>query len=162
MSYAGVMPLHLAVECGHPDLVCYLLHWGASRTRLDGSRLTALQTARLREKRKATKDSTELNAELIRLLTDEQYLAKRVEGLLPRLDAMRVLQKAELKSILYRQAFQLGAFSVSFLLLASVLVAGAPDRAEAWLGPTFVGGVRQYLPLTLLTGSAEDSVKSEL
>ena len=27
MSFAGVMPLHLACELGHVDLVAYLLHW---------------------------------------------------------------------------------------------------------------------------------------
>ena len=48
MSFAGVMPLHLAVEEGMTDMAAYLIHWKASKTRLDGSKKYPLQYAQAR------------------------------------------------------------------------------------------------------------------
>ena len=48
MSVAGVMPLHLAVEEGMTDMAAYLIHWKASKTRLDGSKKYPLQYAKAR------------------------------------------------------------------------------------------------------------------
>ena len=48
MSFAGVMPLHLAVEEGMTDMAAYLIHWKASKTRLDGSKKYPLQYAKAR------------------------------------------------------------------------------------------------------------------
>ena len=50
MSFAGVMPLHLAVEEGLVDMAAYLIHWKASKTRLDGSKKYPLQYAQARAK----------------------------------------------------------------------------------------------------------------
>ena len=168
MSFAGVMgcawprerkplcqrrPLtaawavHLAVECGHADLVAYLLHWGASKTRLNGSRRTALQEAKARCTRKETKGQTELNAELERLLTDEAYLKERVSALLPKLEVLRVEQRAELKRIRLRQAWQLFFLSTFLLVVAHLLVTFAPALAEEWLPAGFITHLRHYSPL---------------
>ena len=56
VSFAGVMPLHLAVEEGYVDMAAYLMHWGASKTAVDGSRKTPLMYAQARLKAKKTKD----------------------------------------------------------------------------------------------------------
>lgn len=69
MSFAGVMPLHLACEEGFVDMAAYLLHWGASKTRLDGSRKTPLQYAQARAKRPKTKENGELLVKCVRCRT---------------------------------------------------------------------------------------------
>ena len=56
VSFAGVMPLHLAVEEGFVDMAAYLMHWGANKTAVDGSRKTPLMYAQARLKAKKTKD----------------------------------------------------------------------------------------------------------
>ena len=128
-------------------MVAYLLHWGASRTRLNGSRRTALQEAKARTKAKATRGETELNAELERLLTDEAYLKERVTVLLPRLEVLRVEQRAELKRIRLRQAWQLFFLSTFLLVVAHLLVTFAPALAEEWLPAGFITHLRHYSPL---------------
>ena len=59
MSFAGVMPLHLAVEEGLTDMAAYLIHWKASKTRLDGSKKYPLQYAPARAKNPKTKENGE-------------------------------------------------------------------------------------------------------
>jgi homoserine kinase len=56
VSFAGVMPLHLAVEEGFVDMAAYLVHWGADKTARDGSKKTAVQHAQARCVAKKTKD----------------------------------------------------------------------------------------------------------
>jgi hypothetical protein len=114
MSFAGVMPLHLAVEEGFVDMAAYLIHWKASKTRLDGSKKYPLQYAKARaksadpktkadgetmvkcvsraERKRACKTAWLPDAPwlLRRLLTDDKFLAAYMEELIPRLNEMRV------------------------------------------------------------------------
>ena len=147
MSFAGVMPLHLACECGHVDLVAYLLHWGASRTRLDGSRLTALQVAERRKKDPKTKGQAEVNDTLVKLLSDEKYLKSYVEELLPRIDTLRVEQRATVRAARLLFAKQLAFFSLLSIILVHILVLYFPDAAAKRLSPKALARIWDASPL---------------
>jgi hypothetical protein len=122
MSFAGVMPLHLAVEEGFVDMAAYLIHWKASKTRLDGSKKYPLQYAKARaksadpktkadgetmvkcvsraERKRACKTAWLPDAPwlLRRLLTDDKFLAAYMEELIPRLNEMRVRHRSARKA----------------------------------------------------------------
>jgi hypothetical protein len=67
---------------------------GASRTRFDGSRMTALQIAKKRAADPKTKGDPGAET-IVKLLTDEAFLKKYVEELLPRINQLRVRRSTD-------------------------------------------------------------------
>ena len=109
--------------------------------------MTALQVAEKRKKDPKAKGNTAVNDTLCRLLTDEAYLKKYVEELLPRISRLRVEQRATVRAARLLFAKQLFFFSLLSVLLVHILVLYFPDAAAKRFSPKALARIWDASPL---------------
>mmetsp|Transcript_19064 Transcript_19064/g.48121 ORF Transcript_19064/g.48121 Transcript_19064/m.48121 type:complete len:204 (+) Transcript_19064:290-901(+) len=139
--YAGMRPLHTAVEAGDLEMAAFLLHWGAKPDEiLNQNRKTAIMLAR--ELAKDPKSDP-----MLALLTDEEPRKKVLATLQERLEAENAEIAARKRAALPRQMVFIFVLFMATMLALHGLIMLAPEAAARWIPPKMLSDIQLLSPV---------------
>mmetsp|Transcript_8140 Transcript_8140/g.14652 ORF Transcript_8140/g.14652 Transcript_8140/m.14652 type:complete len:202 (-) Transcript_8140:207-812(-) len=141
--YAGMRPLHTAVEAGDVEMAAFLLHWGACLEKIQNqNRQTALALA----KTLATDPKTD---PMLKVLTDEGERKKVLAVLQERLEAENAALAARKRASLPRQVLFIFTLFMLTVLALHALIIYYPDTAERLIPPKMLSDIQILSPVLI-------------